>query len=206
MNRDTLQLKASTCVMRWLLPRLMQWQKERPDVPVRLTTTVQHGVDFSREQFDAAVIYGAPPPSTLGAYHLFDEQLTPVCSPALLEGAIPLNTPADLQQHMLLHPTLDTHDWSTWLKASGTVLNNIGKGQHFETLDLAMSVASQGTGVAIGDWALIGEDLSAGRLVMPFELKVRTGLGYYLVHPDRSAPSPQLRALLDWLVEQARAR
>jgi len=206
VNRDTLQLKASTCVMRWLLPRLMQWQKERPDVPVRLTTTVQHGVDFSREQFDAAVIYGAPPPSTLGAYHLFDEQLTPVCSPALLDGAIALKTSADLQQHMLLHPTLDTHDWNTWLKASGTVLNNIGKGQHFETLDLAMSVASQGTGVAIGDWALIGEDLSAGRLVMPFELKVRTGLGYYLVHPDRSAPSPQLRALLDWLVEQARAR
>lgn len=87
-----------------------------------------------------------PAPSTLGAYHLFDEQLTPVCSPALLEGAIPLKTPADLQQHMLLHPTLDTHDWNTWLKASGTVLNNIGKGQHFETLDLAMSVASQGTG------------------------------------------------------------
>ncbi|OLF52848.1 LysR substrate-binding domain-containing protein [Pseudomonas chlororaphis] len=206
MTRDTLQLKASTCVMRWLLPRLLQWQKERPDVPVRLTTTVQHGVDFGREQFDAAVIYGAPPPSTLGAYHLFDEQLTPVCSRALLEGPIALKHPSDLQHHMLLHPTLDTHDWTTWLKASGTVLNTIGKGQHFETLDLAMSVASQGAGVALGDWALIGEDLSAGRLVTPFDLKVRTGLGYYLVHPEGSPPSPPLQALLDWLVEQAQTR
>jgi LysR family glycine cleavage system transcriptional activator len=33
-KRETLQLKAPTCVMRWLLPRLLQWQKERPDVPV----------------------------------------------------------------------------------------------------------------------------------------------------------------------------
>jgi hypothetical protein len=30
--------------------------KERPDVPVELTTTVKHGVDFHREQFDAAVM------------------------------------------------------------------------------------------------------------------------------------------------------
>ena len=57
----TLQLKAPTCVMRWLLPRLMEWQALRPDVPVELTTTVQHGVDFRREGFDAAVVYGALP-------------------------------------------------------------------------------------------------------------------------------------------------
>ena len=46
-----------------------------------------------------------------------------------------------------------------------------------------MSMASHGTGVAIGDWSLIGDDLRAGRLVMPFELKVKTGLAYYLVLP-----------------------
>ena len=76
----------------------------------------------------------------------------------------------------------------------------------FDTLDLAMSVASQSTGVAIGDWALIGEDLSTGRLVTPFDLKVRTGAAYYLVYPERSDPSPQLRELIDWLLTQAAER
>ena len=90
-KRETLQLKAPTCVMRWLLPRLLQWQRERPDVPVELTTTVKHGVDFHREQFDAAVMYGAPPDSSLASHHLFDEQLTPVCSKPLLEGPVPLH-------------------------------------------------------------------------------------------------------------------
>ena len=85
-KRQTLQLKAPSCVMRWLVPRLLQWQKERPDVPVKLTTTLAHGVDFQREQFDAAVIYGTPPDNSSTALHLFDEQLTPVCSPALLKG------------------------------------------------------------------------------------------------------------------------
>ena len=185
-KRETLQLKAPTCVMRWLLPRLLQWQRERPDVPVELTTTVKHGVDFHREQFDAAVMYGAPPDSSLASHRLFDEQLTPVCSKPLLEGPVPLQTPEDLEQHMLLHPTRDERDWKAWLATADVRLSNVGKGQHFETLDLAMSMASQGTGVAIGDWSLIGDDLSAGRLVMPFELKVKTGLAYYLVFPRKT--------------------
>ncbi|CRM46017.1 MULTISPECIES: LysR substrate-binding domain-containing protein [Pseudomonas] len=199
-RRQTLQLKASTCVMRWLLPRLMQWQKERPDVPVELTTTVAYTVDFRREQFDAAVIYAPIAEQSAEARHLFDEQLTPVCAPALLDV---LHTPADLQQQVLLHPTRDERDWALWLSAANTQLSNLSQGHHFETLDLAMTVASQGSGVAIGDSALIGEDVKAGRLVMPFELQVPTGMGYYLVYPPGTAPSAGLEALMNWLVSQA---
>mgnify|MGYP001669452338 FL=1 len=199
-RRATLQLKASTCVMRWLLPRLLQWQKERPDVPVELTTTVAYTVDFRREQFDAAVIYAPIAEQSAEARHLFDEQLTPVCAPALL-GA--LDTPADLQQQVLLHPTRDERDWALWLKAANTRLSNLAQGHHFETLDLAMTVASQGSGVAIGDSALIGEDVKAGRLATPFELRVPTGMGYYLVYPPGIEPSAGLQALMAWLVSEA---
>ncbi|MFJ3482209.1 LysR substrate-binding domain-containing protein [Pseudomonas sp. NPDC090202] len=206
VRRQALQLKAPTCITRWLLPRLLQWQRERPDVPVELTTTIAHGVDFRREGFDAAVVYGAVPDDSAHVHHLFDEQLTPVCSRSLLEGPTPLARFSDLEQHMLLHPTLDEQDWSQWLKASGTRLSSVAKGQHFDTMDLAMTVASQGSGVAMGDWALIGEDLSAGRLVTPFELKVKTGAAYYFVYPERAGSPPQLQELLDWLLVQAAAR
>ena len=201
-RRQVLQLKASTCVMRWLLPRLMQWQKERPDVPVELTTTVAYSVDFRREQFDAALIYAPIAEQPAEARHLFDEQLTPVCAPALLGD---LQRPLDLQQQVLLHPTRDERDWALWLKAANTPLSNLAQGHHFETLDLAMTVASQGSGVAIGDSALIGEDVKAGRLVMPFELRVPTGMGYYLVYPPGTAPSEGLEALMDWLVSEAQS-
>jgi LysR family glycine cleavage system transcriptional activator len=201
-RRETLQLKASTCVMRWLLPRLVQWQQERPDVPVELTTTVAYTVDFRREQFDAAVIYAPIAEQSAQARHLFDERLTPVCAPALLGG---LHTPADLQQQVLLHPTRDERDWALWLKAANTRLSNLAQGHHFETLDLAMTVASQGSGVAIGDSALIGEDLKAGRLATPFELRVSTGMGYYLVYPPGTEPSAGLEQLMDWLVSQAQS-
>jgi LysR family glycine cleavage system transcriptional activator len=205
-KREALRLKAPTCMMRWLLPRLLQWQKERPDVPVELTTTVQHAVDFQVEDFDAAVVYGAAPGSPLASHHLFAEQLTPVCSPRLLSDLTPLKTFADLEQHMLLHPTRDQRDWELWLQAAGSTLSNIGKGQHFDTLDLAISMASQGAGVAIGDWALVGEDISTGQLIAPFDLRVPTGMAYYLVYPERQEPSTSLRELVDWLLVQAGER
>jgi LysR family transcriptional regulator, glycine cleavage system transcriptional activator len=198
----TLQLKAPTCVMRWLLPRLMEWQALRPDVPVELTTTVQHGVDLRREGFDAAVVYGDAPNHGLRARKLFDEQLTPVCAPSLLKGPVPLHRIQDLARHMLLHPSRDEHDWRMWLQAAGVDLQAQGPKQHFETLDMAMAMASQGTGVAIGDWALIADDLRAGRLCMPFALKVQTGKGYYLVSQAKSLPRG-LVELMDWLESQA---
>lgn len=197
-HSSTLQLKAPTCVMRWLLPRLMQWQALRPEVPVELTTTVQHGVDLHREGFDAAVVYGAAPPQGLRAYKLFDEQLTPVCAPSLREGLPPLLQPQDLGQHMLLHPSRDERDWHAWLQAARVTLSGRGHKQHFETLDMAMAMAAQGTGVAIGDWALIGEDLRAGRLCTPFALRVMTGKGYYLVSQTKGL-AHGLVELLAWL-------
>ena len=66
-----------------------------------------------------------------------------------------------------------------------------------------MTVAAQGNGVAIGDWSLISDDLQAGNLAMPFDFKVATGAGYYLVCPPRREPSAPLRALMEWLVIQA---
>ena len=197
----TLQVKAPTCVMRWLLPRLMEWQALRPDVPVELTTTVQHGVDFRREGFDAAVVYGSAPNHGLHVRKLFDEQLTPVCAPSLGQGPLQLQ---DLTRQMLLHPSRDEHDWRLWLQAAKAGFEPQGPKQHFETLDMAMAMAAQGTGIAIGDFALIGDDLRAGRLIMPFELKVATGKSYYLVSPTKTLPSG-LAELMDWLARQAQS-
>lgn len=107
--------------MRWLLPRLMEWHAMRPDVPVELTTTVQHGVDFRREGFDAAVVHGEVPNQGLRTWKLFDEQLTPVCAPSLLEGKVPLKKVDDLAKHMLLPPSRDEQDWRLWLDAKAVL-------------------------------------------------------------------------------------
>ena len=203
IRRTPLQIKAPTCMLRWLLPKLLQWKKLHPDMPVELTSSVQHGVDFRREAFDAAVVYSPQPGPRREGQHLFDEQLTPVCAPDLLEGSQAINSLKDLERHTLLHPSRDQQDWTHWLNAAGGDVSLIRQSQYFDTLDLAMTVAAQGNGVAIGDWALIGDDLKAGRLVMPFDLRIRTGGAYYMVCSPRNEPSPPLRELMAWLLKQA---
>lgn len=55
------------------------------------------------------------------------------------------------------------------------------KNQHFDTMDLAITAAIQGLGVAIADETLVEEDVRAGRLARPFESSIKTGASYRLV-------------------------
>jgi len=200
-----LRVKCPTCAMRWVLPRVIRLQNERPELVVEVTASVSHGVEFGAEAFDAAIVFGAAP-SLRGvvSHHLFDEVLTPVCAPELWKPkkhAAP--APDDLVGKTLLHPTRDRRDWLLWLGAYGYAGLPSTKAQHFDTLDLAMSSAMQGLGVTIGDVSLIEEDLRAKRVIAPFPLCVTSGAAYYLAYPERPAPSPALQQFAQWLGDEA---
>ncbi|MBB5499617.1 LysR substrate-binding domain-containing protein [Paraburkholderia sp. MM5384-R2] len=199
-QRTDLALKVPTCVMRWMLPRIMRFQGEHPELQVQITTTWQHDVDFRIEPFDAAIIYGSSPGAEVRAVSLFDEQLTPVCAPELLDGK-PLASADELANHTLLHPTRDHRDWKLWLDHVGAGHIDPNLGPSFETLDLATNAAMQGFGVAISDRTLVSEDVTARRLVMPFDTAVETGSRYYFVYPDSVAHLPKVRLFSEWIAQ-----
>ena len=202
----TLRVKCPTCAMRWILPRVIRLQNERPELAIEVTAAVSHGVEFNAEQFDAAIVFGQPTLKGVSSHHLFDEVLTPVCAPGLWKerpvGAAAA-TPDDLADQTLLHPTRDRRDWIRWLEAYGYKGLPSLKAQHFDTLDLAISSAMQGLGVTIGDLSLIEEDLRAQRIITPFSLCVPSGASYYLIYPERPAPSPVLQEFAQWLEGEA---
>jgi len=199
----TLRIKCPTCAMRWVLPRIIRLQNERPEMHIELTASVSHGLDFGAEHFDAAVVFGQPQGKKLRVHHLFDEILTPVCTPSYLPDLSRPPTPADLADKTLLHPTRDRRDWLLWLKAVGQEVLPSGKAQHFDTLDLAMSAALQGFGIAIGDLCLLEEDIQARRIVTPFPLSVVSGAAYYLVYPERAVVPQALTELVNFLSDEA---
>lgn len=201
----TLRIKCPTCAMRWVLPRIIRLQNERPEMHIELTASVSHGVDFSAEHFDAAVVFGEPQRKRLVVQHLFDEILTPVCTPTYLPALNRPPIPADLADKTLLHPTRDRRDWLLWLKVAGHETLPSTKAQHFDTLDLATSAALQGFGIAIGDLCLLEEDIQANRIVTPFPLSVCSGAAYYLVYPERAVVPAALTVLVDWLGAEAQA-
>ncbi|UTV30957.1 LysR substrate-binding domain-containing protein [Photobacterium atrarenae] len=208
-EKQQIKLKVPSCITSWLLPRLMTFQQQYPDIDVELTSAIKHSINFAREPFDAAICYGQPPKQKdLTSYLLFEELLAPVCSPALLAAhECPLQA-EEMRAFTWLHATPQKSDWSLWLSQldshdampgrTGQAIQLSEQNQHFATLDLAVSAAIQGFGIAIGDITLARPDLDAGRLVMPNPNSVASGNGYYLIRP-KNLQTASLDLLFDWL-------
>lgn len=169
-HQTVIRLKAPTCAMRWLIPRLLDVEREQPELQIALTTTTDHNVNFRTESYDAAIVFGT---HMSAGDLLFEEALTPVLSP--LRAETPLNSLT------FLHPTRDKTDWSLWLSKQENPAFVMHKNQHFDTMDLAITAAIQGLGVAIADETLVEEDIRAGRLTRPYRTSIKTGASYRLV-------------------------
>ncbi|MDR2262451.1 MAG: LysR family transcriptional regulator [Enterobacter asburiae] len=190
-QQTVVRLKAPTCAMRWLIPRLLQVEREQPELQIALTTTTDHNVNFKTESYDAAIVFGT---HMSAGDLLFEEALTPVLSP--------LRAGAELESLTFLHPTRDKTDWSLWLAKQALSPKAMLKNQHFDTMDLAITAAIQGLGIAIADETLVEEDIRAGRLTRPFETSIKTGASYRLVLRESHSQDNGLAAFRSCLLNQ----
>jgi LysR family glycine cleavage system transcriptional activator len=208
-TRGSLTLSvAPTFAVMWLIPRLQKFYALHPDIDVRISTGLGL-VDFQRDDFDAAIRLGDGQWFGLEATKLFDESVTPMCSPRLLEGPNALKTPDDLANHVLLHNHSmdfdpDAPTWDTWLEAAGVSGVNTSRGTHFSLPDYGLQASIDGAGVVLGWCALAAKDLAAGRVVEPFELTLSLGSSFYLVYPQAHSLRPNIAALRDWLIREVR--
>jgi len=186
----------------WLVPRMRRFRARHPDIDVRISST-DAVVDLRREGFDCAIRYGARDVEPgFEVVWLMEEDLSPVCSPALMEGPHPLLTPDDLRHHTLLHDDM-TINWSVWLEAAGVTGVDGEKGPFYEHSHLVLQAAIAGEGVALGRSALVADDLAKGRLVRPFDIALPSNYAYRFVAPPEAMRRPRVVAFRDWLIEEA---
>ena len=186
---------------KWLLPRLSSFQQAYPEIDVRITSSTSL-VDFRRDDVDAAIRYGRGHWVGLRADWLTADELFPVCSPALLKGDKPLQSPKDLAHHTLLHTSGGyDDDWRLWLTAAGQP-SDISKqrGLSFDLILMTVQAAIDGLGVALGRTTYVEGDVAKGRLVVPFKMALPADAGFYLVSPQARAESPKLSAFRQWLL------
>lgn len=182
---------------RWLVPRLPDFHRAHPDIGVNLRASMAL-TDFSREEIDVAIRFGAGHWAGLEAEKLLDEQLLPVCSPHYRGGELP-RTPGELSQCTLLH---DAHEpWDQWFLSVGLPPPAIRQGPGFSESNLLLRAAADGQGVALAPGALVQEELSTGELVQCLP-GLQARYAYYVVHPEMAAPVG-LHALKSWLKAQA---
>ena len=199
---------APSFAAKWLVPRLGHFEILHPQVDVWISAGMEL-VDFNSGEIDIAIRYGAGRYPGLEVVRLMQETVIPVVSPALLETQ-PLNDPADLANHILLHdgsPDADEScpDWTMWLAARGVHGVECARGPRFNQSSLVIEAAVGGRGVALAKRALAQADLDAGRLVSPFQITTAVDFAYYLVHPKAKGRLPQVKAFMTWLIAEAEA-
>jgi DNA-binding transcriptional LysR family regulator len=205
---DSVTLSTSTATATWwLLPRIARFKQAHPEVELRCITS-DLDLNLERERIDLAIAQGAGEFARQRRWRFVDEEVFPVCSPAYLERAGPLATPAALARATLLHleeryrPRLD---WPGWLSRFGVRVPRNAPRFSFNDYSIVLHAALEGQGVALG-WRHIVESLVAeGRLVRPLVESVTTDQPIYLV----AARSGHLRSsvvrLRDWLLAEARS-
>jgi len=188
---------------RWLVPRLGRFHRRHPEIDIRLAPDAKV-VDFARHDADVGIRYGRGRYPGLRCDRLLEEEVFPVCSPALLAGGPPLRAPADLARHTLLHDESDD-DWRTWLLAAGVEGVTVGRGPIFTDSSMLLQAAVDGQGIALARSVLAKDELAAGRLARPFGSSgsiVQPGYAYFLVCPERAAEWPRVGAFRAWLLDE----
>jgi LysR family glycine cleavage system transcriptional activator len=196
--REVLHISAlPTFAMRWLIPRLPEFQQEHPALETRIVTASTPAEQF-RMGVDVVVSGPARQPGWIGSRFLGEAYL-PLLSPGLMKQR-PLRSPADLAQHTLLHAATRRQMWLRWLAAAGIPNLKPARDQVFEHFYFAIQAAIEGLGVAMGPLALVGDELREGRLVAPIKEPAIRTRGYFVYAPETNSEAPAITALRQWLV------
>lgn len=197
----------TTFAAKWLIPRLEDFHKRHPELSVLIIASID-AVDFERDRIDFSIQLGRGTRSELETDLLFDDIIEPVCSHDFLRKHAPETA---YPQAVLRTRLLDSHyrpksDWLAWAQACRCE-NEIADTPHmnFSSSVLTWQAAMDGLGVAIGQMALLADDIKEGKLVAPFARPVRTGLSFHLLRPKVRREARKIVLFRDWVLAQAAA-
>jgi DNA-binding transcriptional LysR family regulator len=187
----------TTFLVKWLVPRLPDFQARHPHIKVRLATAAVG--DPVRAEADVVIRYGGPNWPGFVSLPLFQDELVAVCSRAMLGGPRAKSlSPAQIARLPLLVLEARRADWSDWF-ALGEVAAPKNELQTFEDLAVVLEFARRGLGVALAQRAYVEEDLTRGNLMLASELVLRRELGYCALARTDGGNKTKVAAFFDWL-------
>jgi LysR family glycine cleavage system transcriptional activator len=199
----------------WLLPRIEAFQREHPDIDIRVSA---HDAVADLEQdteLDLALRYLDPAYVGAGAVHLFGETLTPVVSRSLWDrvragGAPPLARPADVAQHTLLEEDDDRASseflsWRHWLARQNLAALEPKRWLSLTYTYQQVQAALAGHGIALARLPLVFEAIARGELVEPFgdAGRIESPYSYWMVLGSAARARPEVARFAAWIEAEA---
>lgn len=206
---------------RWLIRHLPGFTAMHPEITLHMSASLQtidprgsdgmEGIENFVARDDEAEIFvrfGHGNYSGCRVDRLFSPAYVAVCSPRLLNGKRPLKEPVDLRHHVLLHDDtvpelMGRPSWAEWMEIAGVYGIDPEAGTHFSDLGLVLSAAVDGVGVALASKPLVEAEITAGRLVVPFDIVIKRPQAYHLVTPDSLVERPVVETFREWILAEA---
>lgn len=183
----------------WLLPRLLRFAKQHPQIQVNVTTKVGP-VDLRASRLDAAIMYCGGPAEGHFGVKVMPLALFPVCVPELLQSGE--SGEAALQRLPLLHQTAALEAWTAYFQIIGMTPPRVLRGPRYALLTMGLQAALGGMGVALLPEYVTGEDLAAGRLVRLLPATYISPKAYYFVCLQEKCNSPAVQMFISWLLQE----
>jgi len=197
----------------WLVPRLNKFKTLNPSIEVLIDSSPKV-VSLSDGSIDLAIRFGVNDYSSrLNAERLYDESLAPYCSPSLIHGSKKISKFSEIENYPLLrwdtsqfnwsNNTKRWMDWENWIKfAKLDTTLKLNYGPKFTEYNLALQCAIAGQGFILGSTPVLSDLINKGLLIDPFDLSIKTDLGYDLVYEKKAFIKPEIEKFISWIVSE----
>ncbi|GBQ13631.1 LysR family transcriptional regulator [Komagataeibacter rhaeticus DSM 16663] len=178
--------------MRWLIPRLSDFQDRYPGIDVHLSTG-GGALDFARDRVTLAI-------------RRLDFPLAPDWTVTILaqETVGPVMRPDRAQRfasedYLALGARTQPEAWKNWL-ASRPDMPTPRDIRLYDHHFMMLEAAANGLGVALSPYIIATDDLATGRLAAPVGFDA-DGTSYGLIWPGRMKMTENVRALEEWIIK-----
>ncbi len=187
---------------KWLMPRIGSFWEMHPEVELALHHTIKEP-SFADGAIDIWICWGDGNFPNLVSALLVNGDLTPVCSPRILQAYDAPLSPAILADHCLLDEELPDN-WNRWLEIAGQPTLTPRKRVSIDDTNVRLHAAIDGQGFLLTCLSLLQRELKEGILVAPFDCAL-PHYSYYAVYKNEILDNPKARAFIEWLQGSAAA-
>lgn len=184
--------------MRWLIPRIAEFQKTHPKIEVRIETSDTDEIENITDNFDLIIRRYPMKRPGMACDRLMDDEAIAVVYPQMIQD-LNIQDPHDLLNGNLLHIKSRISAWPNWFRKAGIQSNETLKGQVFDHFFLSLEAAINGSGIALAPKAMVTLDLHEGRLENAFPDISIIGSGFYGLYNAQDRSAHNVKRFVDWI-------
>lgn len=189
-------LRASMAFIVWLSPKLGTFQREHPDVGIKLVTSIWKG-PTDQQPVDIDIILASQEHAKPHLDKLSDEFIVPICG---VNSAKAIRTPKDLLRQNPIHILGFDDHWARYLSACSLALDTSSVRLMSDTSVAATEMVAAELGCAVVIERFARQSLQSGRTFRIVGDPVALGQSHYLARTEsHTNRQPAVEAFETWL-------